>query len=118
MTEQAMASASAMHVPTGLNLTVAIGEQMSDEGQYFYAKVGWSGDLVAVGKTAVSVDHYGGSDFAVSGSESRSWGVQAVQQFADQDLEAFLGYREYAYDVPGADYQDIGTVLFGARWKF
>ena len=120
MTEQAMASTSATHLPTGLNLTVATGEQMSAEGQYIYAKVGWSGDVVQFGKTAVSADYYGGSDFRVSGSESRSWGVQAVQQFAEQGLEAYLGYREYAYDdVAGADYQyNIGTVLFGARWTF
>jgi hypothetical protein len=119
MTEQAMASASATHVPTGLNLTLATGQQMSDESQYLYAKVGWSGDVVQFGKTAVSADYYGGSDFSVSSSESSSWGVQAVQQFAEQGLEAYLGYREYAYDdVAGADFQDIGTVLFGARWKF
>jgi hypothetical protein len=119
MTEQAMASASATHIPTGLNLTVATGQQMSDEGQYFYAKVGWGGDVVRFGKTAVSADYYGGSDFSVSGSESTSWGVQAVQQFAEQGMETYLGYREYAYgDVAGADFQDIGTVLFGARWKF
>ena len=93
MTEQAMASASATHVPTGLNLTLATGQQMSDEGQYIYAKVGWSGDVVQFGKTAVSADYYGGSDFGVSGSESSSWGVQAVQQFAEQGLEAYLGYR-------------------------
>jgi hypothetical protein len=106
-------------VPTGLNLTVATGEQMSDEGQYIYAKVGWGGDIVRFGKTSVSADYYGGSDFSVSGSESSSWGVQAVQQFAEQGLEAYLGYREYAYDdVPGADYQDISSILFGARWKF
>jgi hypothetical protein len=118
-TEQVMASASATHVPTGLNLTVATGEQQSDGGQYLYTKIGWGGDVVGFGKTSVSADLYSGSDFSVLGSESSSWGVQAVQQFAEQGLEAYLGYREYAYDgVPSVDYQDIGTVLFGARWKF
>ncbi|WP_096787517.1 porin [Rhodobacter sp. CZR27] len=119
MTEQALASASATHLPSGLNLTLAMGEQMSDEGQYLYAKLGWRGDLVPVGETAIAADIYDGSDFGTVGSESGSWGVTAVQQFADIGLEAFLGYRVYDHDdVPGADYEDISTVLVGARWKF
>jgi hypothetical protein len=118
-TEQALASASVTHVPTGINVTLAAGEQMSDEGQYLYLKLGWAGDVLAFGRTAVSADIYNGSDFGVSGSASDAWGVQLVQAFDDQGLEAYLGYRSYAYnDVPGTDYQDIGTVLFGARWKF
>jgi hypothetical protein len=119
MTEQAMASASAVHVPTGLNLTIAAGEQMSDEGRYLYAKLGWKGDIFSVGGTAVSADIYNGSDFGVDGSTSESWGLEAVQQFADYGLETYLGYRVYAYgDVPGADFQDLSAVLFGARWRF
>lgn len=119
MTEQVTASASATHVPTGLNLTLATGEQMSDGGKYFYAKLGWRGDLIGAGETAVSADIYNGSDFGVTGSESSSWGLQAVQQFSDPGLEAYIGYREYTYDqVAGSDFQDVDTMLLGARWKF
>ena len=118
-TEQVIASASATHVPTGLNLTLATGKQMSDGGSYLYAKVGWRGDLIAAGETAVSADIYNGSDFGVLGSESSSWGLQAVQQFSDLGLEAYLGYREYSYDhVSGSDFQDVDSILVGARWKF
>jgi hypothetical protein len=119
MTEQAIASASMTHLPTGLNFTLAMGEQMSDGGNYIYAKLGWRGDLVAAGETALSADIYNGNDFGALGSESSSWGLQAVQQFSDLGMEAYLGYREYAYDqVAGAAYQDLSTILLGARWKF
>jgi hypothetical protein len=120
MTEQLAASASGIHQPTGLNLTLAAGEQMSDEGQFLYAKIGWRGDVLAVGETALSADIYNGNDFGVSGSTSDSWGLQAVQQFSDYGLEAYLGYREYSYEVeaPGNDYEELSAVLFGARWKF
>lgn len=118
-TEQVMGSASGTHKPSGMNVTVAAGNQTTGEGQYVYVKVGWSGDLVSVGKTSVSVDYYNGNDFGTVGSNSDSWGVQAVQQFADMGLEAYVGYRAFAYDgVPGSDFQDLDTVLLGARWKF
>ncbi len=119
LTEQAMASASVTHLPTGLNLTLATGEQTSDEGHYLYAKLGWQGELTRFGKTSLSVDGYEGRDFGVVGSSSSSWGVEAVQSFTKYGIEAYLGYRVYAYgDVPGTDYQDLSATLFGARWKF
>jgi hypothetical protein len=119
MTEQAIASASLTHLPTGLNLTVAAGDQRSDEGQYFYTKLGWSGDLIAYGSTALSVDYYDGADFEVAGSSSTSWGVQAVQSFDDLGLEGYLGYRVFELDgIAGSDFQDMSAILIGARWRF
>lgn len=117
--EQVTASGSLTHIPTGLSLTLAAGDQNNDGGNYVYTKIGWSGDLISYGSTAVALDYYDGSDFEISGSSSTSWGFQAVQRFDDLGLEAYLGYRDFAYeDVPGADYQDLNAVLVGARWKF
>ena len=117
--EQVIASGSLMHMPTGLNLTLAVGDNQSSDASYGYAKLGWSGDVVRYGKTAVSVDYYDGSDFATSGSDSTSWGVQAVQTFAELNLEAYVGYRVFSYeDDADTDYQDLSALLVGARWKF
>jgi hypothetical protein len=119
MTEQAIASASVTHLPTGLNLTVAAGDQITDEGRYFYTKLGWRGDLLSYGGTALSVDYYDGADFEVAGSSSSSWGVQAVQSFDDLGLEGYVGYRVFELeDIPGSDFQDMSALLIGARWKF
>lgn len=118
-TEQVIASASGLHVPTGLNLTLATGEQMENRGNYFYAKFGWKGEFIPAGSTAVSIDYYDGSDFGEIGSASSAWGVQAVQQFADLGLEAYLGYRVFEYDQDTAtEFEDVSAVLFGARWRF
>ena len=118
-TEQAIASGSLTHVPTGLNLTLAAGEAQDDDGSYGYVKLGWDGDLLAVGGTAVSVDYYDGSDFVVGGSSSSSWGIQAVQTFDDLSLEAYLGYRVFSYEEEeGGDFQDMTALLVGARWRF
>jgi hypothetical protein len=118
-TEQLIASGSFTHVPTGLNLTIAAGDSQSDDASYGYVKLGWIGDLVNSGATAVSVDYYDGSDFETSGSSSSSWGAQAVQSFDDLSLEAYVGYRDFSYDDNSdADYRDLSALLVGARWRF
>jgi hypothetical protein len=118
-TEQLVASTSIKHLPTGLNATFAFGDGQDDNGSYGYVKLGWQGDLIAYGSTALSVDYFDGSDYETEGSDSKSWGIQAVQTFDDLNLEAYLGYREYEFDDDtAADYQDISAVLLGARWRF
>jgi len=118
-TEKLMASASLLHLPTGLNLTLSAGDQRGDDAKFAYAKLGWTGDLISQGKTAVSVDYYDGSDFVVAGSDSTSWGLQAVQSFDDLSLQAYLGYRVYSFeDDSDADYEDISSLLMGVTWKF
>lgn len=118
-TEQLIASGSLTHLPSGMNLTLATGDGKDDAGSYGYVKLGWSGDLWDYGKTAVSIDYFDGSDYVSAGSESKSWGVQAVQTFAEQNIDAYIGYREFAYDdETDADYQDMSAFLMGMRWKF
>ncbi|MFG6082525.1 porin [Paracoccus litorisediminis] len=118
-TEQLVASTSIQHLPTGLSATLAAGDGRDDNGSYGYIKLGWAGDLIDYGSTAVSIDYFDGSDYVISGSDSKSWGIQAVQKFDDYNLEAYLGYREYQFDDDtGADYQDISALLLGTRWKF
>ncbi|MTH77020.1 porin [Paracoccus aestuariivivens] len=118
-TEQLIASTSVVHRPTGLNATLAMGDGQDDSGNYGYFKFGWTGDVIDQGSTAVSIDYFEGNDYVISGSDSKSWGIQAVQGFDDYNVEAYLGYREYEFDDDtGADYQDISALLLGARWKF
>ncbi|QIE55681.1 porin [Pikeienuella piscinae] len=118
-TEQIMASGSVVHLPTGLNITLSGGMADDNGGEFGYVKVGWKGELISFGPSAISVDYYDGADFNVSGSDSSSWGIQAVQNFTDLNLEAYAGYRSFSFDDDtGANYHDIGTVLAGARWRF
>jgi hypothetical protein len=118
-TRQAMASGSLTHNPTGLTVTVATGESIDGGGQYGYGKIGWIGDWMSAGSTALSVDYYGGSDFETDGSTSSSWGVQAVQNFDELNLEAYVGYRSFSYsDDTGTTYDDLSALLIGARWRF
>lgn len=122
--QDTIGSLSVLH-SSGFNATVAFGSRNESAGltcandcSYVYAKLGYQGDWFAVGKTALSIDYYDGSDTTVLGSSSQTIGFGAVQKFDKQRIEAYLGYREYSLSEPGVTYQDASSVLLGARWKF
>lgn len=118
-TEQLIAATSILHRPTGLNIAVGYGDGESSSGNYGYAKLGWIGDLISQGSTAVSVDYFGGNDYVVSDSDSKSWGIQTVQNFKKYNFDTYLGYREYEFDDNSEiEYHDISLLLLGGRWKF
>lgn len=113
-------SGSILHVPTGLNLTAALGQQDNGTytGSYGYVKAGWLGDLVSWGKTAVALDYYSGTDITGVGSDSSSTGLSVVQTITDWNTELWATYRVYAYDDAKADYDDGRALFVGARFKF
>jgi len=105
------------HKPTGLSLALASGER-DIAGSYGYAKLGYTADLTSLGATAFSVDYYDGSDMASTGDSAQSWGVAATQKIDNYNVEAYLAYREYAYEDTSTTYSDSSVIMAGARWKF
>ncbi|MEP1198329.1 porin [Tateyamaria sp.] len=104
---------------TGLNATLAMGKDQSGGGQYLWSKLGWNADLIAVGTTKLAVEGFWGSDYETSGSRSRMWGVSVVQDFDQQRIEAYAGYKRFSYDDAGpAAYMDADAWQIGARWRF
>ena len=114
--EDTFGSVSVLH-SSGFNGTLATGSR-DGGGKYGYVKLGYIGNWIGAGTTAISVDYYDGSDFLVAGSSSESFGIGAVQKIDRLNLEAYLGYRSYAYSQVGASFRDAESVLFGARFKF
>ena len=114
-------SGSVLHVPTGLNLTVALGQQDNGSytGSYGYVKAGWlADDLVSWGKTAFALDYYSGTDITGDGSDSESTGISVVQNITNWNTELWATYRDYSYDDTKADYDDGKALFLGARFKF
>ena len=108
----------AVLLDSGFNFAFAAGSRDSG-GDYLYGKAGYQADWLAVGRTAVSIDIYDGSDFVTAGSDTQVLGVGASQMIDDQNLELYIGYRMYDFsDTSGTSYQDIDSILAGARWKF
>lgn len=113
-------SISLLHVPTGLNLTLAAAYSDEDpvDARYGYVKLGYLADLFEVGKSAFSVDAYYGTDIAAAGSNSTSFGAQFVQNLDYLQTELYLGVRSYSYEEPAAEIDESLAVLAGARVKF
>lgn len=104
--------------PSGINVTIATGDRNTG-GRYNYGKLGYVRDIFSVGATALSVDFYSGSDTDSDGDKADSIGLAIVQDFDDQDIEAYVGYRQYSYsDTSATSYQDAASYVIGARWRF
>jgi hypothetical protein len=118
-TDVVAGSVAGLHVPTGLSLAISAGAQ--DDGgndSYIYAKLGYQRDILALGRSYFSIDYNDGSDYAIDGSDSKSWALAAVQKIDAYDLEIYAVYRNHAFDASGRDYEDIDVFALGARWKF
>ncbi len=119
------ASASALHAPTGLNLTLATGQDTGSGGSYWYGKLGvLRPKLISWGATAASIDYYSGDDFyldadaGITSSTSTSWGIGLVQTIERANTQLWLTWRKYDYSDNTASY-DNGQALFGgARFTF
>jgi len=119
--ERLNGSISALHAPTGLSLTFAAGQDMlrgPRDPVFYYVKGGYQANLIPLGKTAFSVDYYKGEEMVINKDNSDSFGVQVVQNIDKAATELYIGYRNYNYDQPGTNFDEVSAVLAGARIKF
>lgn len=115
--ETTSGSLSAVHHQTGANFTVAMGHG-SQSGSYTYFKIGMLRSVFPIGKTAVSLDIYNGSDLASLGSTSHSYSLAVSQQISSQNIEIFGLLRRYDFDDLNNDYYASTAFFTGLRWKF
>ena len=117
-------SASAIHLDTGLNLTLAAGmddpeESGRDDGTFWYVKGGWLTDMFFdFGKTAFVLDYTETADISDDGDDGQSFGAFVVQNLEDFGTEFFAGVRVYDLDSSGPDTDEIIVGNFGTRVKF
>lgn len=120
--EDVVGSAS-IRVNKRLSFTVAAGERDVDSStaadpSYFYAKIAYEDDWFSFGKTGIGLHYWDGSDFNVDGSDSDVWGIGVVQKIDRLNMEAYFSYQDYAYNDSSDSFDDLSTVVLGARWKF
>lgn len=117
--QESAGSISVRDAQTGLDLTLAGGQNNSGTGQYLWVKAGWRGELLAVGDTRFVAETFRGSDYLTRGSSSDMWGLSVIQNFDRQRIEAYVGYKEFSYaDTGPTTYRDASTWQIGARWQF
>lgn len=75
-------------------------------------------DLVSLGKTASSLDYYKVRDARLEGDETQSFGVFAVQEWPDNGLDSYWGYRLYDVKRPDIVLKDLDIVALGAALNF
>ncbi len=120
--EDVVGSASVL-LDNGLSFAVAIGERDVDDDasadpSFYYLKIGYEGDWFNFGKTGVGLHYWDGSDFNADGSDSEVWGIGVVQKIDQYNMEAYFSYQDYAYDDSSDEFDDLSTVVLGARWRF
>jgi predicted porin len=134
-------SASIMHVPTGIYLAVAGGEQDDngfEDGDYWYAQLGVDKRWLPYGSTTIYGEYGQYNDFVVGAattgsvigdfilsSEAERWGFGIVQNFESAALDLYANVIFYDFDWVGTDgagdedfSSDLSTVMVGARIKF
>lgn len=120
--EDVVGSASIL-VNDRLSFTIAAGERDVDSSTatdpgYFYAKIAYQENWFNFGETGIGLHYWDGSDFNADGSDSDVWGIGVVQKIDSLNMEAYFSYQDYAYDDSSDDFDDLSTVVLGARWKF
>jgi predicted porin len=116
------ASASMLHDPTGLSLTLSTGGYKLDEGDdpmNVYAKLAWDTQFWEVGPTGFGIDYTKGENISGDGSEGTSYGVAALQRVERFGIDFYTQFRWYELDgVPGPDLKNVFVGTFGTKFTF
>ncbi len=117
-----LGSASFLHNPSGLSLTLSGGRSKLDEGDdpyNLYAKLGYDTEIWPIGPTGFGIDYTYGRNLTGDGGEGTSWGLAAVQKIESIDLELYSQLRFYDLDTSaysGVENIVVGTL--GTRFRF
>ncbi len=121
---QVNGSISYLH-SSGFNVTMAAGKQYydlqnieKDDPGFWYAKIGYKTQFFSIGKSAFAVDYGTWNDLAKNSDEAKAFGFGFVQNVDDWKTEFYLGYRLYSLDRIDTNYDDVNSVMTGARIKF
>ncbi len=121
-------SVSAMHVPTGLNVSFATGQKEDDafagtKNKYWHVTAGIKQKFTSVGATAL-YGEYGSYDMrnlvgaatVGRGDEASMWGLGVVQKIDAAAMEIYAAYRTYDLDTVADN--SFSSINVGARIKF
>ncbi len=119
---RADASASILHVASGLNLTLSSGFDEKDDGgnpANYYVKLGWITEFFDFGTTNFGIDFTRSVNNPTPSDAGWSTGVAVVQNVSDFGLQLYGQLRYYDLDRNNAaDVDPITAFTTGARLKF
>jgi uncharacterized coiled-coil protein SlyX len=114
-------SASVRH-DSGFSLTFAAGRDKPERGgpdpKFVYGKLGYATRIFDIGETAFAIDFAHAEDIAMSGDRAISYGAGLVQNLKAWNTQFYAGIRNHELDRTGANFDDVFSLLAGARVKF
>jgi hypothetical protein len=115
-------SASILHNPTGVSLTLSTGGQKLDEGDdpyNLYGKLGYDTQFWPIGATGFGIDYTNGKNISGEGDEGTSYGLAAVQQIERFGIDVYTQVRWYDLDsATEPDVKDVFVSTFGTKLTF
>ena len=109
---------------SGLNFTLAGGklnrksDAAADDAKFVWGKVGYMAKIFGAGSTNFAVDYGKTDDFNGTSTSGKSYGIGVVQNFKDIGADAYITYRNFAYDEVGVNSDDVMIIMTGLQVQF
>lgn len=116
-------SASVLHDPTGVSLTLAAGRDDFEtpgraDATFWYGKLGYQRQLFSFGKTFTAIDFGYDKNEGQNDDEMSTAGLGLVQKIDAWGTELYGGYRWHHLNRSALELDDINVGMVGARVQF
>jgi len=89
-----------------------------DDATYWWAKLGYLTQFRDNATTAFSIDYGESANITANDENGKTWALAAVHDVETWSTEFYAIYRMYMADSDTADYDDVNSIMAGARLKF
>ena len=109
---------------SGLNFTMAGGKRnhkssnANPDPDFIWGKIGYMAKIFGAGSTNFAVDYGKTDDFNGRSTSGKTYGISAVQNFKDIGADAYITYRNFAYDAVGTNADDVRIIMTGLQVQF
>jgi len=117
-------SISALHIPTGLSLTFAMGTRINRNAAttpnawFWYIKGGWQTKMLSAGTTYFSLDYGRYDKMAFADSHTHNVAAAVVQGIDSAALDLYAAYRVGWGKFNGRRQNTSHAIIIGSRIKF
>jgi hypothetical protein len=109
--------------PIGISATFSGGlmdkeAENLDNATFWWTKLGYRSKFYDAATTAFSIDYGEAENISINDEKGRTWALAAVHDISDWGTEFYAIYRMYLADSQISDFDDVNSIMAGARLKF
>ena len=93
-------------------------EEGLDDATVWWAKLGYKTSFYEGATTAFSLDYGESENISVNDEKGSTWALAAVHDIRDWGTEFYAIYRRYMADSERGNFDDVNSVMAGARLRF